>query len=808
MVTSKAEFFLVDADYVITGDGVTQVRLFGRDDAGRTVIALCEKFLPYFYMLPKHSPKQLIEQLEGINLGGKGFEKIEVVEKLYNGKTVEAIKGTVRVPPEVPIFRELVRKCGELEERLETDVPFVKKFMIEHGLAPLGKLLAEGEETQQGGLKADVVIAAEKIKGLEHGELPELKVLSFDIEVYCPKGSPRPRYDPITMISLAGAGMKKVLTWQQDKNSKAPDYVEVLGDEAAVIRRFLEIVEEYDPDVIVGYNSDAFDFPYIRDRSRVHQIRLVLGRDGSEVGFVRRGPSSAATTFGRLLLDVFPFIDNIISRGMKAESLDLNTVAQELLGTGKTGLGYEDMVKKWQEGRLVEMYEYSLKDSVLVEMLSGKLLPMAYEFAKLTRNPIFDAIRMTSGQIVEWVLFSRAYGMNIIAPNHPMREDIISRRSVTYVGGYVRQPEIGLHSNIAVLDYRSLYPSIIISHNIDPSTINCDCCCPSKKEGAHFCSKKKGFIPAVLREVLTKRFELKGLLKNAGKGTLEYRILDARQQALKQVANSFYGYMGFAGARWYCLECAEAVTALGRMYIQQTIDAAEKEGFRVLYADTDSCFLSTPLEGAIEKKAVNFLDKINKGLPETMELELQGIYRRGVFVTKKRYAMLAGDGSIVVKGLERVRRDWAPIAKDTQEAVLRALLEKGDPKEAARIVRDAVKRLRERQVSIDDVTILTQLTKDPDRYELTAPHVEAAKKMIKKGREARAGVLIRFIVKNGRGSISERSYPAEDVPLDEYDPDYYINNQVLPAALRIMEALGFKEAEELKSEQKKLGEFS
>lgn len=807
MVKSKVEFFLVDADYIITGNGVTQVRLFGRDAKGKTVVAICENFLPYFYMLPKHSPKQLIEQLEGISLGGKGFEKLEVVEKLYNGKTVEAVKGSVRAPPEVPIFRELVRKCGELEEKLETDVPFVKKFMIENGFSPLGKLLAEGDEIAGSGLKADVVIAAEKIKALD-GELPELKVLAFDIEVHCPKGAPRPRHDPITMISLAGSGLKKVLTWQRDKNSKAPDYVEVLGDEAAVIRRFLEIVEEYDPDVIVGYNSDAFDFPYLRDRARVHQIRLVLGRDGNEVGFVRRGPSSAAATFGRLLLDVFPFIDNIVSRGMKAESLDLNTVAQELLGTGKTGLGYEDMVKKWQDGRLVELYEYSLKDSALVEMLSGKLLPMAYEFAKLTRNPIFDAIRMTSGQIVEWVLFSRAYGMNIMAPNHPLREDVISRRSVTYVGGYVRQPEIGLHDNIAVLDYRSLYPSIIISHNIDPSTIDCDCCSPSKEGAQYFCSKKKGFIPTVLREVLTKRLELKSLLKKAGKGTLEYRILDARQQALKQVANSFYGYMGFSGARWYCLKCAEAVTALGRMYIQQTIDAAEKEGFRVLYADTDSCFISTPGQEGIDKKAWNFLEQVNRGLPETMELELQGIYRRGVFVTKKRYAMLAGDGSMVVKGLERVRRDWAPIAKDTQEAVLRALLEKADPKEAARIVRDAVKRLRERRVSIGDVTILTQLTKDPDRYELTAPHVEAAKKMIAKGREARAGVLIRFIVKKGRGSISERSYPAEDVTLSEYDPEYYINNQVLPAALRIMEALGFKEAEELKSEQKKLGEFS
>ncbi len=806
MVTG-VEFFLIDADYVITQGGVTQVRLFGRDVKGTPVVVLYEKFLPYFYMLAKHSPEKLIEQLGGISVGGRGFEKLEVVEKVYNGAKVEAVKGTLRTPPDVPVFRELVRKCGELEERLETDVPFVKKFMIENGMSPLGKVLAHGEDVKDGFGTGTIVVKAEKLEALLGGGPYEPKVLSFDIEVYCPKGSPRPRHDPITMISLAGPGMKKVLTWRPDKSSKAPGYVEVLDDEAAVIRRFVKIVEEYDPDAIVGYNSDAFDFPYIRDRSRVHKIRLVLGRDGSEVGFVRRGPTSAATTFGRLLLDVYPFVDNIVSRGMRAESLDLGTVAQELLGTGKTGLGYEDMIRKWQEGHLAEMYEYSLKDSVLVEMLSEKLLPMAFEFARLTRSPIFDAIRMTSGQIVEWFLMSRAYGANIIAPNHPMREDVVSRRSATYVGGYVRTPEVGLHDNIAVLDYRSLYPSIIISHNIDPATIDCECC-QSEKEDVHFCSKKKGFMPTVLREVLEKRLELKDLLKKAKKGTLEYRVLDARQQALKQVANSFYGYMGFAGARWYCLKCAEATTALGRMYIQQTIDAAEKDGFRVLYADTDSCFLSTPGVGGIEKKAGDFLEGINRTLPETMELELQGIYRRGVFVTKKRYAMLASDGTIVVKGLERVRRDWAPIAKDTQEAVLRALLEKADPKEAARLVRDAVKRLRERRVSKEDVTILTQLTKDPENYELTAPHVEAAKKMIAKGREARAGVLIRFIVKKGRGSISERSYPAEDVTIDEYDPEYYVNNQVLPAALRIMEALGFKEAEELKSEQKKLGEFS
>lgn len=266
--------------------------------------------------------------------------------------------------------------------------------------------------------------------------------------------------------------------------------------------------------------------------------------------------------------------------------------------------------------------------------------------------------------------------------------------------------------------------------------------------------------------------------------------------------------MGFAGARWYCLKCAEAITALGRMYIQQTIESAEKDGFVCIYGDTDSCFLSTPGEGGIERKAENFIEKINGNLPDTMELELQGVYRRGVFITKKRYAMLAQDGAIVVKGLERVRRDWAPIAKDTQEAVLRTLLEKADPKEAVRIVKEAVRRVRARKVSKEEITILTQLTKDPERYELTSPHVEAAKKMIKKGREARSGMIIRFIVKMGKGSISERSFPAEDCSLDEYDPDYYINNQLLPAVLRIMEALGFKEAEELKKEQTRLDKFT
>jgi len=200
------------------------------------------------------------------------------------------------------------------------------------------------------------------------------------------------------------------------------------------------------------------------------------------------------------------------------------------------------------------------------------------------------------------------------------------------------------------------------------------------------------------------------------------------------------------------------------------------------------------LYSEIKENADEFLKFINNDLPEGMELEFEGFYDRGFFVTKKRYALIENN-NIVVKGLELVRRDWAPIAKKTQEKVLFAILKDGSPEKAIEIVKKVVQDIKKGNVKLEDLVIHTQLTRNPDEYVQKAPHVLAAQKAIKRGRKIERGSIIRYIVVKGKDAISKRAEPIEDVDIANYDPSYYIDNQLLPAVSRILDALGYSKDE-------------
>ncbi|WP_321421200.1 DNA polymerase domain-containing protein [uncultured Methanobacterium sp.] len=197
---------------------------------------------------------------------------------------------------------------------------------------------------------------------------------------------------------------------------------------------------------------------------------------------------------------------------------------------------------------------------------------------------------------------------------------------------------------------------------------------------------------------------------------------------------------------------------------------------------------------SIKENVDQFLLSVNHDLPPGMELEFEGFYERGFFVTKKRYALIQDD-KIVVKGLELVRRDWAPVAKKTQEKVMMAILKDASPDKAAKIIKEIVEEIKNGKTPLEDLVIHTQLTKNPDKYKQMAPHVLAAKKAIARGRKVGRGSIIRYIVVKGRGPISQRAEPLEDVDVANYDPNYYIENQVLPAVSRIIDSLGYSHEE-------------
>jgi len=224
------------------------------------------------------------------------------------------------------------------------------------------------------------------------------------------------------------------------------------------------------------------------------------------------------------------------------------------------------------------------------------------------------------------------------------------------------------------------------------------------------------------------------------------------------------------------------------------------------------------LNGKSKDDAINFVKKINAGLPGRMELELEGFYPRGVFVgrklhgakeevgAKKKYAFIGEDGRIKIRGFELVRRDWSRIARHTQQKVLEAILREGSKEKAIEIVRQVISDLREGRIPLEDCVIYTQIRKRLDRYAVTSPEVAAAQKAIAAGIPVEVGTLVGYIITRKGKTISEKAQPAELA--EDYDANYYIDNQIIPSVLKIMGELGYDESDlRMEGKQLKLGDW-
>jgi len=784
---------LLDADYVDEDQSV--IRLFCKDNNGKTIIALDYDFEPYFYILPKNDKvneiKKRVEAIKSIKI-----KRVEIVERILDGEKRKFVKVFCFFSTDVPKVRDIVKVWKDLiEEEYEYSINFYKRYLIDNQIENC--IDVEGEETK-GKYQTDRILNIKKIKPVSSNKVPELKLMAFDIECVEEKGK-----QIIVMLSLMEKDFKKVLTYQEDKHYEK--YVQVVKNEKELLEKFVELVNEKNPDILLGYNSDLFDFQVIQQRANELKVNLTLSRDFSNLKFARRARVSSARLKGRVHLDLFEFISNILSPQLQTEVLTLDSVSAELLGDKKIEMEYEEILESWRKGKdLAKLAEYCLKDSELTLRLGEFLLPQIYELAELSGQLIFDVSRMTYSQLVEWYLSKKAFAMNNIIPNQPKWEDIQTRRETSpYVGGFVKEPIAGLHEEIAVMDFKSLYPSIIATFNISPETFNCEDC---RKDGYEvpetnywFCKRKKGFVSTVIKGLIERRTEIKERMEKV-KGE-EWNRLNREQFAVKTVSNATYGYFGFAGSKWYCRQCAESSAAFGRFYTKKVISEAEKEGFTVIYADTDSMFVK--IKGNLKNETEKFLEKMNKILPGIIKLDLQGIYKRGIFIprgigpgtAKKRYALIDEKGVLTIRGLEKVRRDWSNVAKDTQEKILKLVLEKKDVKGAVKYTQDVIKKLKQGKIPLKDLTLYEQLTKPLSEYKAIGPHVAAARKIKERGGSIGEGMVIMFVVTKGKGSISERAEPFEDIDIKDIDVDYYVTHQIVPAALRVLTVLGVTEEE-------------
>lgn len=786
------KLYLLDADY-FNDNGQSVVRLFCKE-RNKTVVCLDYNFYPYFYIIPRNGKENKVKEMVE-NLRSVKIKKAEIVKKILMGEKRKLVKVSCFLSTDIIKTRDVVKlwkKKGLTEGEGEYSINFYRRYLIDKKISGTSFIEVDGEVVE-GKYQADKVIKIKKIKPIDYNKIPNLKLLAFDIESV--KGK-------IVMISFRGEWFKKVVTYQ---NSKYPKYVKVVKDEKELLEDFVQTIQSYDPDVLLGYNTDGFDMQVIQQRANELKVNLNLSRDFSKMRFSRRARRTTARLKGRAHIDLFVFINNILSPQLQTEVLSLDAVSAEFLGDKKIEIEYQEILEAWKTKKhLSKLAEYCLKDSELTLRLGYYILPQIYSATRLVGQLLFDVSRMMYSQLVEWYLSKRAFLSSRIIPNQPKWDEISRRRGMKpYIGGFVKQPIGGLHEKIAVMDFRSLYPSIIATFNISPETFNCECC----RKGGHkvprtdywFCKKKKGFISKIIHGLIMERTHIKKKMKRRKKGSEEYNILNNKQLAVKTIANATYGYFGFSGSKWYCRECAESSAIFGRFYIKRAIDEAQKEGFTVIYADTDSMFVT--IGGSVKSKVKTFLKRVNRILPGIMELDLQGMYKRGIFIprgvgpgtAKKRYALIDSKGVLTIRGLEKVRRDWSSVAKDTQEEVLKLVLKKRDVKGAVKHVQKVISNLKKGKIHLKDLTIYEQLVKNIDEYKVKRPHVSTAKKLKERGQDVYPGMIMMFAITKGKGSISERAEPIEYVKLKDIDQKYYIGRQIVPAALRILTVLGVTE---------------
>jgi len=787
-------FYLIDIN-----DSSEGILLFGITENGEQHQFIDSSYIPYMLVLPSDKTRALQEIDQIIKKNSLSVTRISEDKRIFYGKEKEFIKIFTRKHQDLQKVRDAIKVLeskrggsGSIIDEFEYQLPAYRVYLAEKNIACLHWF--------------DIKENGNNIKIIKKSDAPQpnLKVLAFDMEVLeIRRGTPS-----IIMISVFGEGISKIITYQEAKYSI--DAI-IVKDEKEVIKTFLDIVKEFDPDIITGYNTDLYDMPVLRERAKKLKIDIgILSRDNSGITLSKRARFTTARLIGRVHIDIFNFVFNILSPILQSEQLTLKNVSQELLGDTKLDMEYEDIVQAWEKGHEIDkLARYCLKDSELVYKLTKILLPDISALTRITGQSLFDTSRMPYSQLVEWYYIKKAKQQNRVIPNQPKFDEIKERQQISYEGGFVKEPEVGLHKNIAVVDFTSLYPSIVATYNISIDTLNCSCC----KNNGHkvpelpywFCKNTKGFESMAVEELLIERLELKKQLKKLDSASHEYVLLDTKQRALKTIINASYGYYAYPASRWYSKECAESITAIGRYWIKEVLTKAEKKGFHVIYADTDSAFLKLSAATISSEKGINleslkeeiekFINEINDSLPGFMRLDLEDFYVKGLFVpresggvAKKRYALLDEKGRLKIRGLEVVRRDLSKYARQTQQDILKICLIEENVDKAFEYLNERIKALQENNYELRELVVYEQLSKPISEYKLISPHVMAAKRLFEKGIPVGEGSVIGYVIQKGSGSISERAFPVELADSSKLDINYYIENQVIPVAMRILKA--------------------
>jgi len=775
----KLTFWLLDINYEVKNHK-PEVWLWGIDQDGNRILVIDREFEPYFYAVLKENvdAKSVMEGIKARKNELPFITRMETVDKKYFGKKVKALKIFCQDPNLIEKYAKRIGKIEGVKECLEDDIRYSMRYIIDNEVTPCGWHQLEVEEIPNNlKVRAEkIFLAKSKPVYTEKHEIPKLRILGFSIICYSAKGSPKPDKNPVIIISTAtNTGEKKQFTAENSENDEG------------IIREFINYVNDFDPDIIVGYGSNRFDLPYLAARARKHGFLLSIDRAGTEP---HRSVYGHMSITGRANVDLFDFADEFPEVKVKT----LENIA-DYLGVMKleerTIIEDVDYPEYWETPeKKPQLLEFSMENTRCIMGIAEAILDFAIQLSNLVCLPLDHVGAAAVGFRVEWFLIRHAYHLNELVPKR------IERPYRPYAGAIVLAPKPGLHENVCVLDFKAMYPNIMITYNVSPDTYvppeqpEPPCGVYVAPEVKHrFRKEPSGFYREVLSRLIATRDEIKAKLKSFKPESPHYRLLDARQKAVKVITNATYGYAGWIGARWYIKPVAEAATAWGRYTISNTIKLAEKAGLEVVYGDTDSIFIKYEPE-----KIDAFIKQIEKELG--LEIKPDKIYTRILFTeAKKRYCGLLPDGRLDIVGLEVIRGDWAEVAKGVQEKVLEIVLKERSPQKAADYVRQFISDMQARKIPLRKFVIWKTLTKKLEDYEVRAPHVEAARMLKKEGWDLTLGDKIGYVIVSGTGRLYERVKPYMFASIEELDIEYYVKNQVVPVAARILSIFGIKKDE-------------
>ncbi|CAI5760416.1 unnamed protein product [Candida verbasci] len=846
----------------------THARFFGITQEGYSVLCNVTGFIHYFYSpVPREFSRQdnLNRFIDYLQTNYDGVLNVEIALK----ESIWGYNNNIKTPF-FKIYVNNNRNITKLRSAFERgDINFENLFptqpsMIYDNINYLLRLMIDCKITGMSWItlpKSKYKLVKNKISTCQiecsidykalishqsEGEwlkMAPLRILSFDIECAGRKGIfPEAEHDPIiqiaNVVSKSGESkpfVRNVFTVNTCSSIIGSQILEH-EKEGDMLLHWKQFITEVDPDVIIGYNTTNFDIPYLLDRAKALKLKEFpfFGRlknvkqECKDAVFSSRAygtrENKVVNIDGRMQLDLLQFIQ----REYKLRSYTLNSVSAHFLGEQKEDVQHSiitDLQNGTKETRR-RLAVYCLKDAYLPLRLLDKLMCLVNytEMSRVTGVPF--SYLLSRGQQIKVIsqLFRKCLEEDIVIPN--MKSEGTNEE---FEGATVIEPERGYYDvPIATLDFSSLYPSIMMAHNLCYTTLlskNSIKAFDLKKDeftrtpnGDFFVSseRRKGILPTILNELLTARKKAKADLK---KETDPFKkdVLNGRQLALKISANSVYGFTGATIGKLPCLAISSSVTAFGREMIERTKTEVQeyyskKNGHpydaQVIYGDTDSVMVKfgyQDLETCMKfgEEAANY---VSTKFKNPIKLEFEKVYFPYLLINKKRYAGLYWTqpekfDKMDTKGIETVRRDNCRLVQNVITKVLEFILEERDVDKAQRFVKQTIADLLQNRVDLSQLVITKAFTKHD--YSAKQAHVELAERMRKRdpGSAPTLGDRVAYvIIKSG----SEKNYEKSEDPLFvlenslPIDVKYYLDQQLTKPLERIfIPILGENKTKEL-----------